>query len=119
MLRLSEYYLDKDIMSLQVGAPIGHAYDPIINPANLKIEGWFATERNSREEMILPVTELRDVIAKGFVVNDHSAITNPEDLVRLKKVINLRFQVVGKSVKTDQKRRLGKVTDYTVNDQAM
>ncbi len=119
MLRFSEYYTDKDIMSLRVGAPIGHAYAPIINPANLRIEGWFATETRNKEEMVLPATEIREIVARGFIVNDHDAITHPEDLVRMENLLHMRFEVIGKTVKTDQKHRLGKVVNYTVNDQNM
>lgn len=119
MLRFSEYYTDKDIMSLRVGAPIGHALTPIINPANLRIEGWFATERRNKEEMILPANEIREIVARGFIVNDHDAITHPDDLVRMDSLVRMRFQVIGKTVKTDQKRRLGKVSNYTVDDQSM
>ena len=119
MLRFSEYFRDRDIMSLRIGALIGRAYEPIINPANLKIEGWFASERRKKDEMILPSSEIREIISKGFVVDDHDAITHPEDLVRMDKLVTMRFEVIGKSLRTDQKRRLGKVVDYTVDDTTM
>lgn len=117
MLRFSDVYHNRDVLSLRVGAVIGHAYSPILNPNNLKIEGWYATEKGSRDERILPVAEIRDVLKTGLVVNDHDALTQTDDLIRLKDLISLRFELIGKSVKTDQKRRLGKITDYAVDDQ--
>jgi uncharacterized protein YrrD len=119
MLRFSDIYHNRDVLSLRVGAVIGHVYAPILNPNNLKIEGWYATENGSRDERILPVAEIRDVIKTGLVVNDHDALTLVDDLVRLKEIIALRFELIGKAVKTDQKRKLGKISDYAVDDQSL
>ena len=119
MLRFSDVYHNRDVLSLRVGTSVGHAYMPILNPNNLKIEGWYATEKGGREEMILPVAEIRDVLKNGLVVDDHEALTHVEDLIRLKDIIDLRFELIGKSVKTDEKRRLGKISDYAVDDQTM
>jgi sporulation protein YlmC with PRC-barrel domain len=119
MLRFSDIYYNRDVLSLRIGGFVGKALSPIINPNNLKIEGWYAIEKGSRDEMVLPVGEIRDVIKKGFVVDDHSAITHADDMIRLNEIINMKFELKGKSVVTDMKRRLGKIQDYAVNDQTM
>ena len=119
MLKLSAIYHNRDILSLRTGHAIGHAYSPIINPDNLKIEGWYATEIGSRDSMVLPVREIRDLISKGLVVNDQDSITHPDDLVRMKKIINLDYELIGKRIVTDRKKRVGKVQDYSIDDQTM
>jgi sporulation protein YlmC with PRC-barrel domain len=117
MLRLSTSYIDRSILSLRTGGDIGIAKSPIINPNNLKIEGWYANDAYEKGEFILPAQEIRDLITKGLVVNDHDALTHPEDMVRLTEMINLKFNLIGKTVSTESGKKLGKVSDYAVNDE--
>lgn len=116
MLRLSNNYLNKPILSLRNGAVVGNAITPLINPSNLKIEGWYAENSYEKGTYILPVSEVRESITKGLVVNDHEALTHPEDMVRLKETIELEFELIGKSVITESKKKLGKIADYAVDD---
>jgi sporulation protein YlmC with PRC-barrel domain len=116
MLRLSSSYINRSILSLRTGGKIGVAIAPIINPNNLKIEGWYSQDMFEKGEVILPVQEVRDFIAKGLVVNDHDALTPPVDLIRLKEVLDIRFDLPGKTVTTESGKKLGKVADYAVDD---
>lgn len=119
MLQLSTVYYDRKILSLRTGGPIGHALSPVINPNNLRFEGWYATAIGERDPKILPVGEVRDIIQKGIVVDDHVSITDMDDLIRIKDIVDTGYEVIGKIVKTDSKRRLGKVQDYAVDDKTM
>ncbi len=119
MLRLSGIYHNRDVLSLRTGRPVGHAYSPVINPNNLKIEGWYATSRGEKDPMVLPASEIRDLITKGLVVNDHDAITHPDDLVRMKKILDINYELIGKPIVTEGNKKLGKVQDYSVDDESM
>mgnify|MGYP000986626251 FL=1 len=46
-------------------------------------------------------------------------MSEPEDLVRLKKVIDLNFDLLGKQVATTAKQKIGKVSDYAVETETM
>jgi len=116
MMRLSNNYLDRMVLSLRTGGVIGQASAPIINPNNLRIVGWYCTSRTEKCQYILPTSEIREFIPKGLVVNDYEALTHPDDLVRLKEVIHLNFEIIGKSVVTESKKRMGKIADYSVDD---
>lgn len=118
MLRLSQSYVNRAVLSLRTGSRIGTAHQPIINPNNLKVEGWYAEDSYEKGEKILPTSEIRDFIVKGLVVNDHESLTEPEDMVRLQKVINIHFEVIGKVVVTETGKKLGKITDFAVDDQS-
>jgi sporulation protein YlmC with PRC-barrel domain len=118
MLRLSNNYLDRSILSLRTGGVIGVAQTPIINPNNLKIEGWYANNNLEKGSFVLPILEIRDFIAKGLVVNDHDALTHPDDMIRLKDTMDLRFELIGKPVVTENKKKLGKIIDYAVDEQS-
>jgi sporulation protein YlmC with PRC-barrel domain len=114
MLQLSAALLNQPIMSLRTGGAVATAIEPIINPSNLKIEGWYCTDRFNKGTLILLSQDIRDVIKQGLVVDDHEVLVEPDDLVRLKDVLKLHFSLIGKPVVSDKKRRIGKLTDYAV-----
>lgn len=116
MLQLSNTLVNQQVLSLRTGAPVAVASEPIMNPNNLKIEGFHCTDRFNGNPLILLTQDIRELIPKGFVVDDHEALVEADDLVRLKPLIELNFTLVGKPVYTDKKRRLGKVNDYAVDD---
>ncbi len=118
MLRLSNNYLDRSILSLRTGGVIGVAMAPIINPNNLKIEGWYAHNLLEKGDFILPILEIRDFIGKGIVVNDHDALTHPDDMIRLRDILETRFDLMGKLVVTESNRRIGKIVDFAVDEQS-
>jgi hypothetical protein len=91
----------------------------IINPNNLKIEGFWCFDRFTRQKLILLSQDIREVSPRGYIVNDHEAMTDPHELVRLKELLELDFQLNGKSVQTVSKKRLGKVSDYATDMTSM
>lgn len=119
MLQLSGALLNQPVLSLRTGNPIGHIVSPIINPNNLKIEGFYCLDRFDKEQLVLLYQDIRDILPQGVVVNDHEALSNPEELVRLKDIIDLAFDVVGKPVETISKEKVGKVNDYAIEVASM
>ena len=117
MLQLSQTLVNRPIMSLRTGGQIATAVRPIINPNNLKIEGFYCEDRfHKGTYLVLLTQDFRDSLPQGFVVNDHEVLCDTEDLVRLKEVLEIDFQILGKQVVTAKKQRVGKVTDYAYED---
>lgn len=119
MLQLSESLLNRPVMSLRTGQAVATTTEPIINPNNLKIEGFYCTDRFNNDKLVLLYQDIRDVIQQGFVIDDHDVLVAPEDLVRLKQVMDIGFTLLGKSVVTLSKERLGKVNDYATEIETM
>ena len=119
MLQLSESLQNKPVMSLRTGQPVATATTPIINPNNLKIEGFYCTDRFDKQELILLWQDIRDVIPQGFVIDDHDVLIDGSDLVRLKDIMALNFSLIGKPVITLSKDRVGKVSDYATDIETM
>lgn len=115
MLKLSVSLTKIPIISLRSGGVIGLAEKPIINPDNLKIEGWYAQTVYASGTHVLPSSEIREIARQGIAVNDYEAITLPDDLVRMQKVLRTDFQLIGKTVVTESKKQLGKVQDYAAD----
>jgi sporulation protein YlmC with PRC-barrel domain len=118
MLQLSNFIQNRHVLSLRVGGPVGTTSGPIINPNNLKIEGFFCdTPQDGR--LILLWQDVREVLPDGFVIDDYERLAAPEDLVRLKDILELAYNPIGKQVVTIDKHKLGKVSDFAVDSESM
>ena len=108
------------ILSLRTGGVIATATEPIINPNNLKIEGFYCVDRFDKKiSLVLLYQDIREVIPQGIVVNDHEVLAQQDDIIRLKYLINLHFTLLGKPVVTDSKAKIGKVNDFAVELETM
>ncbi len=111
---LSQSLLNKPVMSLRTGGRIGTVTQPIINPNNLKIEGFYCQDSVDKKlQLILLSQDIRDILPVGIVVNDHDVLAHPEDLIRLRETLRVNFELLGKTVVTTSKQRLGKVSDFS------
>jgi len=114
MFQLSKSFINRPLLSLRTGSPIGIAVRPIINPSNLKIEGWYVEEHHNKDPMILLAKDLRDIIVRGLIVDDSDVLARPNELLRLQDVLKIDFQPIGKAVISNHRRHIGKVGDYAV-----
>lgn len=119
MLQLSGTFINKAVMSLRTGSPVATVNAPIVNPNNLKIEGFYCQDQFSKQILILLYQDIRDLMPQGFVVDDHDVLTHPNELVRLKSIMDLNFQIIGKPVETVSKQKVGKVSDYATEIETM
>jgi uncharacterized protein YrrD len=114
MLQLGKSLVNRPVMSLRTGGEIAIALEPIINPDNLKIEGWFCQDRFSKDHLVLLTQDVREIFNKGIIVNDHDVLVDPKELIRLQKILELQYELINKPVVTTNKKRLGKINDYAV-----
>lgn len=120
MLKLSSnLLLNKSVLSLRTGTPIASITGPIINPNNLKIEGFYCQDRYERRQLILLYQDIRDMLPQGFVVNDHDVLAEPDELIRLQSVLELDFDIIGMPVVTISKSKVGKVSDFATESETM
>jgi uncharacterized protein YrrD len=118
MLILSKAIMQQGVLSLRTGGVIATAESPIFNPDNLKVEGFECIDSFSKQQLILLSQDIRDHIKQGFVVDDHDVLVEENELIRLKDVIALNFQLLNKTVATKDKK-LGKVLDYSVDSETL
>jgi sporulation protein YlmC with PRC-barrel domain len=120
MLKLSNsLLLNKAVLSLRTGTPIATITGPIINPNNLKIEGFYCVDRYDKKQLVLLYQDIRDTLAQGYVVNDHDVLVEANELIRLKDVLDLNFDLIGMPVQTISKAKVGKVSDYATEIESM
>ncbi len=119
MLQLSGAFTNRPVMSLRTGGQVATITSPIINPNNLKIEGFYCADKLTKGQLILLSLDIRDVISQGIVINDHDVLSEPAELVRLKDILEINFQLMGAAVFTVNKHRLGKVNDFATEVETM
>lgn len=119
MLQLSASVVNRPVMSLRTGSQVATAVTPIINPDNLKIEGFYCTDAFDGKELILLYQDIRDVLAQGIIIDDFEVLAEESELVRLRNVLDLQFELIGKPVVTVDKEKVGKVSDFAVETKSM
>lgn len=115
MLRLSKSLINQPILSLRLGGRVATAVEPIINPHNLKILGWWCKAPGHVEDLVLLAEDVRELLPDGIAINDDDALSLPADLVRHKELLEIDFRLMEKPVRT-KRHRLGRVEDYSYND---
>ncbi len=119
MLRLSGTLLNRPVLSLRTGGIVATATHPIINPDNLKIEGFYCFGTHDKAAKVLLYQDIRDIIMQGFIIDDYGVLAEPEELIRLRKILEIGFDPMGKQVVTVSKQKVGKVSDYAVEMETM
>lgn len=119
MLKLSGAMTTINVMSLRTGGRVGTTAQIIINPNNLKIEGWYVDDKFSGERLILLANDVRDIVSQGIAINDHEVLSDPDDLVRLKPILEINFELIGKKVRSESGKNYGKVSDFAIETSSL
>lgn len=116
MLILGSRLVNTAVMSLQTGARLAQTSRTIIDPGKLmiyayEVEGPLLTERPS----FLRVADIREMGSLGMIIDSTDEFVGLDDIIKLKQLYELGFPLVGMKVVDEKHRRLGKVSDYTVD----
>lgn len=118
MLYLSTRLSNIPLLSIRSGGRIGTVINPIINPNNLHIDGFYCTSAHSNETLVLLDIYVRDLSARGLIIDDHNNLSETDELIRLQPIINLNFSIIDKRVLVN-KRRMGKVVEYAIDKESL
>ena len=115
MLILGSRLLQTPVMSLQTGSRLARVSQPIIDPANLKIvayvvEGPLLADKPS----FLRTQDIREVSSVGMIIDDSDELIGLHDVIKIEELYNLGFTLLDTPVIDENKHKLGKVEDYTV-----
>lgn len=107
------------ILSLHVGGQIARVTDLIIDPDNLsllavRVDGPLV---DPAEGDILMMSSVREFSRAGMIVDSNDEFVRGEDIVRVKEVLKLHFELRGLKVVTKKKAKLGRVEDYVLQSQ--
>jgi len=106
-------------MSLQTGTRVGTAAAHIIDPRRLTIVAFYCEgPLIDFSPAILHVSDIREFSSIGFIVDSADNVMPEDDLVRLKEILEFKFDIMGKQVVEQGGRKLGKVSNYTVDSES-
>lgn len=116
MLILGSRLEHTPIMSLQTGGRLAHTEKPIIDPANLKILAYEVSGPLLAETpAFVRTADIREYGRLGMIIDSSDELIGLSDVIHIKKIYDLNFSLIGMRVIDDHKRKLGKVSDYTLD----
>ena len=118
MLYLSTKLYNIPLLSIRSGGRIGTVLKPIINPHNLHIDGFYCQIVQSNEPVILLDINVRDLSARGIIIDDHVDLSTPDELIRLKPVLDMNYQLEDKLALVN-KKKIGKIVEFAIDDKSL
>ena len=118
MLMSGSKLINYPILSLHVGGPIARTVRAVVDPNNLKIIAYEIAPTALLDDEagdILETADIREFANIGMIVDSGDTFINRGDVIKLDKILELNFDLVGLKVETKKGSKLGKVVDYTVN----
>ncbi len=114
MLVLKNALDNKPIASIQSGHRVAVSGEMILDPRDLKVFAFHASMPNS-DNLVLHTEDIRSITPQGIVIDNNDQLMSlDDDLVRLKKVTDINFQLLDKLVYTEDRKKLGKVSNFVV-----
>lgn len=115
MLLLGSRLLSTPVMSLQTGNRLAQTVRAIIDPANLRIiayevEGPLLSETPA----FIRTADVREYGRLGMIINSNDEFVGLDDVIKIKKIHDMGFNLIGLSVIDEHRHKLGKVEDYTL-----
>lgn len=116
MLLLGSKLIGTSIMSLQTGTKLAVTKRPIINPGNLQIiayevDGPLLVEKPA----YLRIADVRELSRIGMIIDSNDEFFGENDVISIKKLLDINFKLVGIEVIDDNNHKLGKVIDYSID----
>lgn len=116
MLILGSRLIKSPIMSLQTGGQLAVTTRAIINPDNLRIAAYEVSGPLLNEHpSFLRVNEIREYGKIGIIVDSSDDLIGLGDVIEIERLHKLGFPLIGMDVFDEQKKKLGKVEDYTLD----
>lgn len=118
MLIYNSKLIGTPILSVQAGGAIANLAAPVVNPDNLKILAFKLSGPNINvDNSILDVKSIREYSHLGMVIDDNDELVGPEDIVKIKQVLDLNFDLIGLKVETKKGSKLGKIIDFSLTSE--
>ena len=110
--------IGKYVTSLRADDHIGHIGGLLVDPFRLAVAGFWIEprlrNRQGQTKILLP-TDIRQLTSRQIVVNDHNALTNPNDLPKLTKILQIQYSIPGKRI-IGAGRKIGIASDFNFNN---
>lgn len=116
MLILGSRLIGTPIMGLQTSSRLAVTKTPLIDPSNLKImayevDGPLLSERPA----FIRIADVRELSEIGMIIDSSDEFINLDDVITIRKLHDLNFSLIGLPVIDENKQKLGKVEDFSID----
>ena len=113
MLILASNLSNTPVMSLQTGSQLARTGRAIIDPSNLQILAYeLKANTFLNQEMLVRIADIRELSRVGFIVDSGEDFILPDDVFKIKEILDLNFNLLDLRVEDEKKR---KIIDYTIS----
>lgn len=116
MIILGSNLIKAPIVSIQTGNVIAETIRSLIDPAKLNIVAY---EINgplvSSHPTYLRAADIRELSEMGAIIDSADEFIVPGDVIAIDELEKLNFALVGMAVLDENRHKLGKINDYTVD----
>jgi sporulation protein YlmC with PRC-barrel domain len=116
MLLAGSRLIDTPVLGLQTGSELARTTQPIIDPAKLEIIAYeLSGPLLDMHPSLLRIADVREFSDIGIIVDSSDEFVMPDDIIKLGEIYKLHFDIVGMRVIDEKRRKLGKVSAYTID----
>ena len=119
MLMVGSDMLNMPVLSFHVGGQIAVTDAAIIDPEDLSVRAYhlggplIASDPEIGD--VLDTRDIREVGTDGAIIDSTDVLVTADQVMRIKEILDLNFDLIGLKVVTKQGKKLGKVVDYTID----
>lgn len=116
MLLTGSQLIDMPIMGLQTGKELARTFKAVINPHNLSVIAYRVSGQHlDHDPSFVRVADIREMGSLGMIIDSSDEFVEPEDIITDKNIYELEYELDGKQVVDDHKKKIGKVSDYVID----
>ena len=102
--------------ALDEGTLIGHVRRALVDPDAGKIAGFLVKENGLFGALkVISTIDVVDVERTALVINSRQNLVDRNEIVRIAKILEYKFNFLGLPARTKEGRMLGRVTDAVVD----
>lgn len=102
------------ILSMQSAGAIGFISAIVVDPESFKIIAFYLNGGGiNKNQNILDISSIREYSSLGMVIDSIDELVSSNDVVKIEKVLNLNFSLIGLRVETKKGTKLGRIIDFT------
>lgn len=105
------------VLSMHIGGQIAFVTDLVIDPDNLKVVAFRVAGPEVGGEVgdLLQTKDVREYSNLGIIIDSIDEFVNETDVIKLRKILEIDFSLIGKKVVTKKGSKLGKVVGYNIS----
>lgn len=115
-LKLASELLGNKIISIQSGFNIGYVTGFLAKKEDMHIDLLIIESDEVKNPLYLLTQDIRTIDNKRIYVNNEDTLSDKQDLMRHKEIIDSGFSVMGCKVEAASGKKLGKVEDLSIDN---